>query len=58
MGLGFARTVCVYRKYYGWKVASYIDVVFYVTIALTAIIMNLVFNGLYLVPAPNPSRYG
>jgi len=44
----------IYRKYYGWKMAAYIGVVFYITMALSAIVMDLVFNALHLVPAPNP----
>jgi len=42
----------VYRKYYGIKMAVYIGVVFYVTMALGAIVMDLVFNALHLVPRP------
>jgi len=44
----------VYRKYYGLKMAAYIGVVLYVTMVLSAIIMDVVFNALHLVPAPNP----
>ena len=41
----------VYRKYYGWKMAAYIGVVFYVTMAAAAIVMDLAFRALHLVPA-------
>jgi hypothetical protein len=41
----------VYRKYYGWKMALYIGVVFYVTMAAAAIVMDLAFRALHLVPA-------
>ena len=34
----------VYRKYYGWKMAAYIGVVFYVTMAVAAIVMDLAFS--------------
>ncbi len=44
----------IYRKYYGLKMAAYIGIVFYVTMAISAIIMDVVFNALHLVPAPNP----
>jgi uncharacterized protein len=43
----------VYRKYYGWKMAAYIFVIFYVTMAASAILMDLALNALHLVPAPN-----
>jgi ABC-type nickel/cobalt efflux system permease component RcnA len=42
----------VYRKYYGLKMAAYIGLVFYVTMALSAIVMDAVFNALHLVPKP------
>lgn len=41
----------VYRKYYGWKMAAYIAGVFYVTMVIAAIIIDVVFNALHLVPA-------
>ena len=44
----------VYRKYYGLKMAAYIGVIFYLTMASSAIVMDLLFNALHLVPAPNP----
>lgn len=40
----------VYRKYYGWKMAAYIGGVFYVTMAASAIVMDLAFHALHLVP--------
>ena len=40
----------VYRKYYGVKMAAYIGAIFYVTMALSAIIMDALFNALHLVP--------
>ncbi len=45
----------VYRKYYGLKMAAYIGIVFYITMATSAILMDLVFNALHLVPKPNPN---
>jgi uncharacterized membrane protein YraQ (UPF0718 family) len=44
----------VYRKYYGLKMAAYIGGIFYLTMASSAIVMDLVFSALHLVPAPNP----
>jgi uncharacterized membrane protein YraQ (UPF0718 family) len=41
----------VYRKYYGWRMAAYIGIVFYVTMVLAAIIVDAAFNALHLVPA-------
>jgi uncharacterized protein len=40
----------VYRKYYGWKMAAYIGGAFYVTMAAAAIVMDLAFRALHLVP--------
>ena len=44
----------VYRRYYGWRMAAYIGAVFFVTMAVSALIMDLAFNALGLVPAANP----
>jgi uncharacterized membrane protein YraQ (UPF0718 family) len=44
----------VYRRYYGWRMATYIALVFYATMVLSAIIMDLAFSGLGLIPARNP----
>ncbi len=41
----------VYRKYYGWKMAAYIGIVFYVTMVVAAIVVDVAFNALHLVPA-------
>jgi uncharacterized protein len=41
----------VYRKYYGWKMAAYIGIIFYVTMVAAAILMELAFRALHLVPA-------
>ena len=41
----------VYRKYYGWRMAAYIAVVFYVTMVIAAILVDLAFSALHLVPA-------
>jgi uncharacterized membrane protein YraQ (UPF0718 family) len=40
----------VYRKYYGWKVMLYILAVFFVTMAFTGFLMELLFDALDVVP--------
>jgi uncharacterized protein len=40
----------VYRRYYGWKMAAYIGAVFYAAMVLSALIMDLAFNGLGWIP--------
>ena len=41
----------IYRKYYGWKVMSYIFVTFYVTMALAGYVVELLFGALGIIPA-------
>ena len=43
-----------YRRYYGWRMAAYICVVFYATMVLASLVMDVAFTALGLVPAPNP----
>ena len=43
----------VYRRYYGWKMAAYIAAVFYATMVLASLLMDLVFTWAGLVPANN-----
>ncbi len=43
-----------YRRYFGWKMAAYIGGVFFATMVIAALIMDLAFSGLGLVPPPNP----
>jgi uncharacterized membrane protein YraQ (UPF0718 family) len=40
----------VYRKYYGWKVMLYILGVFFVTMAFTGFLMEVLFSALDVVP--------
>ena len=40
----------IYRKYYGWKVTAFIFGVFYVAMATAALIVELVFAALGLIP--------
>ena len=45
----------VYRRYFGWRMAAYIGGVFFATMIVAAIVMDLAFTGLALVPPPNPA---
>ena len=45
----------VYRRYYGWRMAAYIAAVFYVTMVLAGLIMDVTFTAAGLVPEPNPN---
>jgi len=62
-GVGFAGVIAfvyadlitipvlnVYRKYYGWQVMLYILAVFFVTMAFTGFLMELLFDALGIVP--------
>lgn len=40
----------IYRKYYGWKVMLYILAVFFVTMAFSGFLMELLFDALGIVP--------
>jgi hypothetical protein len=44
----------VYRRYFGWRMAAYIAVVFYVTMVVAGLIMDLAFTAVGLVPEPDP----
>ncbi len=46
----------IYRKYYGARMMLYIFGVFFATMVLSAIAMDLAFSALHAVPAPNPER--
>ncbi|MBC5804851.1 MAG: permease [Candidatus Eremiobacteraeota bacterium] len=45
----------VYRRYYGLRMAAYIGVIFFVTMVLSGILMELVFAGLHQIPVPKPN---
>ncbi|MEA2787329.1 MAG: uncharacterized protein QOF71_3433 [Candidatus Eremiobacteraeota bacterium] len=45
----------IYRKYYGARMMLYIVAVFFTTIVLSAIAMDLAFSALHMVPRPNPN---
>jgi uncharacterized protein len=40
----------IYRKYYGWKVMSYILVTFYVTMAAAGYVVEFLFEALGIIP--------
>ncbi len=44
----------VYRRYYGWRMMLYVFGIFFATMVLSAIVMDLAFAALHLVPHPNP----
>lgn len=41
----------IYRKYYGWNVMLYILITFYVTMALTGYLIEILFSYLHLIPS-------
>ena len=43
----------VYRRYYGWRMAAYIGAVFFATMVLAALLMDVIFSALGLVPSPD-----
>ncbi|WP_428390779.1 permease [Lichenicoccus sp.] len=43
----------VYRRYYGWRMAAYIGTIFFVTVVLSGLFMDVVFRALGLVPSAN-----
>ena len=45
----------IYRKYYGWRMMLYIFGMFFTTMVLAAIAMDLAFSALHMVPQPNPN---
>jgi uncharacterized membrane protein YraQ (UPF0718 family) len=40
----------IYRKYYGWRMAIFIAVTFYVTMVLAGYAVELIFGALHLIP--------
>ena len=43
----------VYRRYYGWRMASYIGAVFFATMVVAALLMDVAFSAFGLVPPPD-----
>src|SRR5215831_11785373 len=46
----------IYRKYYGFKMAVFLFATFYVAMAVAALMVELIFNGLALVPSERKAR--
>src|SRR5437870_1288556 len=46
----------IYRKYYGWRVAGFLLVVFYLTMAASGLIVELVFDSLGLIPSERNAK--
>ena len=48
----------IYRRYYGWRMAGFLLAAFYVAMALSAYVVELVFGVLHLTPASHPANAG
>jgi uncharacterized membrane protein YraQ (UPF0718 family) len=46
----------IYRKYYGMKMAGFLFATFYVAMAVAALIIELIFDGIGLVPSERKAR--
>jgi hypothetical protein len=46
----------IYRKYYGWKAAGLIVAVFYIAMALAALLIELLFDSLGLIPSQRSAQ--
>jgi hypothetical protein len=46
----------IYRKYYGWKMAAFLFATFYAAMAVAALIVELIFGALGLVPSQRNAR--
>jgi uncharacterized membrane protein YraQ (UPF0718 family) len=46
----------IYRKYYGLKMASFLFVTFYAAMAIAALIVEVIFGGLGLIPSERHAR--
>jgi uncharacterized protein len=46
----------IYRKYYGWRVAGFLLVTFYATMAASGLIVELVFDRLGLIPSERDAK--
>jgi uncharacterized membrane protein YraQ (UPF0718 family) len=40
----------IYRKYYGLKISAFLLVIFYVSMALAALVVEFLFGALHLIP--------
>ena len=46
----------IYRKYYGWRVAALLFVVFYASMSLAALAVEFLFQALHLIPQHGHAR--
>lgn len=46
----------IYRKYYGWKVAAFLFVIFYSSMAGAALLVEFIFQALHLIPQHRNAR--
>jgi len=46
----------IYRKYYGWKAAGLIVAVFYIAMAVAALLIELLFDSLGLIPSQRSAQ--
>lgn len=46
----------IYRKYYGWKAAALIVAVFYIAMVLAALLIELLFDSLGLIPSQRSAQ--
>jgi uncharacterized membrane protein YraQ (UPF0718 family) len=46
----------IYRKYYGWRMAGFLLVSFYATMAAAGLIVEFVFDGLSLIPSERNAK--
>jgi uncharacterized membrane protein YraQ (UPF0718 family) len=46
----------IYRKYYGLKMAGFLFTTFYVSMAVAALVIDLIFGGFALIPAERKAR--
>jgi len=50
------QIIDIYRKYYGWKVTGLIVAVFYIAMALAALLIELLFDSLRLIPSQRSAQ--
>jgi uncharacterized membrane protein YraQ (UPF0718 family) len=46
----------IYRKYYGFKMAGFLFATFYVAMSVAALIVDLIFGGLDIIPSEHKAR--
>jgi uncharacterized protein len=46
----------IYRRYYGWRIAGFLLLTFYATMAIAGLAVELLFNGLGLVPSERDAK--